>query len=394
MTRGSVCFVGLGPGDPKLTTPRGTDRIAQGDIVLADGQMPVEQIIDLARSGRRVIRAVRGDPFEAPEAAAEIRAVGRSGVGLEVVPGVGWAGAAAAFAGVVGTAAVAPRDRLVEALLSTGTADRPVTLVANPGMPSQRALATTSAAAADRVDELGADRLVFVWGLPEADLQWFERRPLFGKRVLVTRAREQAGGTAALLRDQGADPIVVPTIVIGPPSDADRVSRAIADLIAGRYDWAAFTSANGVERTWEAIEASGGDARAFGRTKLAAIGPATAEALLRRGLRADVIAKEFRGEGLADGMLSSIGIAAAAQRVLLARAAQARDVLPEALRAAGCEVDVVAVYETHAPPASQIDALAEELARDGLDAVLFTSSSTVDNLCDLLGDRAAPLRRN
>jgi uroporphyrinogen III methyltransferase/synthase len=225
---------------------------------------------------------------------------------------------------------------------------------------------------------------------PEA-MAWMEARPLFGKRVLVTRARDQASETAELLREQGAEPLLVPTIAIEPPTDPGPLRQALSSLRAGGYSWVAFTSANGVERTFGELAAQGADARAFAPAKIAAIGPATARALERRGLRADVVAKEFRGEGLATAMLEALSGSGSGARVLLARAAKARDALPEALRAAGCEVDVVAAYETHPPPQAVADELAHDLRQGRVDAVAFTSSSTVDNLCDLLGSETTGL---
>jgi uroporphyrinogen III methyltransferase/synthase len=190
-------------------------------------------------------------------------------------------------------------------------------------------------------------------------------------------------------------------------------------LRAGGYDWVTFTSANGVDRTWVALAAAGCDARAFGATRVAAIGPATASALERRGIRADVVAQEFRGEALADAMLSTqrpsggaaarvLGDGGAAARVLgdggaaarvpgerarvlLARAAVARDVLPETLRAAGWVVDVVPVYETRPTSDEVVERLTRELAGGRIDAVTFTSSSTVDSLCERLGSSAVKL---
>jgi uroporphyrinogen III methyltransferase/synthase len=213
--------------------------------------------------------------------------------------------------------------------------------------------------------------------------------PLSGKRVLVTRAGEQAGSAAALLREQGAEAVVVPTIVIVPPADPAPLARAIERLRARAYAWVAFTSTNGVERTWQALEAAGGDAGAFAGTRLGAVGPATAQALAAHGLRADVVAEESRAEGLAEAMLTAIK--GEGGRVLLARAARGRDVLPDALRAAGCTVDVVAAYETRPVTGAAVEALAVELGAGRLDAVTFTSSSTVENLCDALGARAAAL---
>ena len=253
---------------------------------------------------------------------------------------------------------------------------------------------TTAGEAAERARSMGEEELLVAVGAPDDELRWFERQPLFGKRVLVTRPREahahgQVGSTATLLGEEGAQAVVVPTVHIHPPADPAPLARAVEELRAGAYAWVAFTSANGVERTWDAIVASDGDARVFGAARLAAIGPATARALERHGLRPDVTAKEFRGEGLAEAMIAVIG--ARGGRVLLARAAKARDVLPQALRAAGCTVDVVAAYETHPAPREAMDAIAVELEAGGIDAATFTSSSTVDHLCDALGPRAAPL---
>jgi uroporphyrinogen III methyltransferase/synthase len=210
--------------------------------------------------------------------------------------------------------------------------------------------------------------------------------------VLVTRAGEQAGSTAALLRAQGAEAVVVPTIEIVPPGDPAPLAKAIGDLRAGAYAWVAFTSANGVERTWQAIEATGGDAQVFGVARLAVVGPATAQALAGHGLRVDVVAEELRGEGLAAAMLAAMKVEGEVRgRVLLPRAARARDALPDALRAAGCAVDVVAAYETRPVTGAAVESLAIELEAGRLDAVTFTSSSTVDNLCDALGPRAVSL---
>ena len=211
--------------------------------------------------------------------------------------------------------------------------------------------------------------------------------PLTGKRVLVTRTAEQARSTAALLRERGAEPVVVPTIEIHPPADPAPLERAVAGL-AHEYDWVAFTSVNAVEQTLGAMARQGLDARAFGAAKIAAIGPATVRALEAHGLRAELAPKEFRGEGLADEMLKRLAPGA---RVLVPRAKEAREVLPEALRAAKIYVDVVTAYETRKPPRETVDLLVGLFERGAVDAVMFTSGSTVDNLCDLLGERAQAL---
>jgi uroporphyrinogen III methyltransferase / synthase len=201
----------------------------------------------------------------------------------------------------------------------------------------------------------------------------------------VTRSEGQASLAAELLRAKGAEPIVVPTIAIGPPDEPRLAEEAIKKL--GTYDWIAFTSANGAERTWELVVGSGGDANSFGAAKLAAVGPATASALASHGLVAHVTARDTRGEGLAASMLEVMGKTGS---VLLPRAQIARDALPDALRAAGHAVDVVAVYKTSAPPGlgERLTALFEASA---IDAVLFTSGSTVSHVKDALGPLATEL---
>jgi len=206
--------------------------------------------------------------------------------------------------------------------------------------------------------------------------------PLAGKRVLVTRAEGQADEAVALLLAKGAEPVVVPAITIGPPDDDGPALQAFTRLAT--YDWIAFTSANGVVRTLELLARSGRDAGAFGKARLATVGPATAAALARHGHAADVTAKELRGEGLAREMIESMKGGA---RVLLLRAQEARDALPEALRAAGATVDIAAVYATRAP-ADLPDTLRPLLADGGadrVDAVIFSSGSTVRHVCEALG---------
>lgn len=381
MSRGKVSFVNQGPGDPSLRGSKAADRIASADVIIDDDDVRVETLFELARDGKHVVRAVAGDVAASSSVAAEMLELAHGGVAIEMIPGVSATGAAAAFAGVLGRAAYV-RTSAVTGALRGEPQDAPVTLVVAPGLPSQRVITTTVARAPDRARDLGDERVLLCFGVPDPALQWFERRPLFGKRVLVTRSREQAAGTAALLREHGAEVLVVPTIEIHPSSDRAAVLRAVAAMHGGAYAWVAFTSANGVEQTWQALAQQGWDARAFSAARVAAVGPATASALEAHGLRADVVAKELRGEGLATAMLSAIG--SACPRVLIARAAHARDVLPDTLRAAGCHVDVVAVYETRPPPRAVRQELVRELDAGRVDAVTFTSGSTVENLCDLL----------
>ncbi len=213
-------------------------------------------------------------------------------------------------------------------------------------------------------------------------------RPLLGKRVLVTRAKDQAESLASLLRDRGAEPVVVPTIEIHPPSDPSSMVDAVREM-RERYDWIVVTSVNGALRLWAEVQRQGQDACAFDHVKIAAIGPGTAAALERCGRIADLTAKEHRQEGLASEM--RLMLHGATRRVLFARAETARDALPKALREAGCVVDEVAVYRTLSPPPAALAALTAQFAAGEIDVVMFTSSSTVEHLCDALGTRAPSL---
>ncbi|MCI0478103.1 MAG: uroporphyrinogen-III synthase, partial [Anaerolineales bacterium] len=204
-------------------------------------------------------------------------------------------------------------------------------------------------------------------------LQWFENRPLFGKRILVTRAREQASELSRRLAELGAEPIEFPVIQIQPLDDYAKLDIALAQ----KFDWVIFTSGNGVRFVWQRLTALGRDARAFADTRLGAIGPATAEELARHGLRADFVPREY----VAEAILEQIGDVTG-QRFLLPRADIARGTLAEGLRARGASVDEVAVYRTvttdaNDPRAQEIRALIES---GEIDAITFTSSSTVRGL--------------
>jgi uroporphyrinogen-III synthase len=209
--------------------------------------------------------------------------------------------------------------------------------------------------------------------------------PLDGKRVLVTRAEGQAGEAAELLRAKGAHPVIVPTIVFGPPDDPSIAAQAVRHL--GDYDWVAFTSANGVERVLPVLSAAGlRPAAAFAGNKVAAVGPATALALTKHGIAVHLVAQDSQGEGLATELL---GLPHPPRRLLLFRAQVAREAFPEAMRQAGCKVDVAPVYATG--PAPALAETLEALFGDAgaLDAVLFSSGSTVTSVCEALGPEAA-----
>jgi uroporphyrinogen III methyltransferase/synthase len=205
---------------------------------------------------------------------------------------------------------------------------------------------------------------------------------LAGKRILVTRPPEQAEKTAASIRVRGADPVLVPLISLHPPKDPAAARAAIAR--ASEHPWVAFTSANGVERALAFAVEIGTGAAAFEGAKLAAIGSGTAAALEAHGLRADVVATESRGEGLARALLDAM---APGDSLLLLRAAVARDVLPGALRAAGHPVEVVSVYETRAASGPEVARVLGELERGEIDAVTFTSASAVESFLAVAGGR-------
>ena len=452
--RGKVTFVGAGCGDPRMLTVRGADVLAGADFVIYDEgvhpdmlsrlregtprqavtpAMTAERIASLlateAKQGKSAVRLTWGDPLLFGWGDVEGSAVARHGVPLELVPGIGPLIAVGAFAGIPLTrssdtspsVAALSVTRGHEALhdwakLATATdtlaivcdaecvaetarslvfygrsPNDDVSIVESVSLPAQK-VTRSSLGQVPLLPRPSSAHVVLVVGeraTPMPALTWFSELPLFGKRVLVTRAREQAGGAAALLRERGADPVVVPTIEILPPGDPSAMIDAVQSL-GERYDWVILTSANGVDRLWSEIARQGRDARSFGRAKVAAIGPGTAAALARHGIKADVVAKEHRQEGLAAEVLAAVG-PDAKPRVLVARAEVARDVLPDTLRAAGCEVDVVAVYKTRPPQRPLLAALAALLEGGEIDVVTFTSSSTVEHLCDALEARAAEL---
>jgi uroporphyrinogen III methyltransferase/synthase len=211
--------------------------------------------------------------------------------------------------------------------------------------------------------------------------------PLTGLTVAVTRAASQAAPLATALARLGARAVVCPVIELVPPDDTEALDAAIGRL--GDYSWVIFTSANGVERFFARIAAAKGDVRRLARARIAAVGPATARAVGERGLAVDLVPDEF----VADGLFAALEAAGplAGARVLLARAAVGRDVLPDALRRAGAEVDVVEAYRTVRCDANR--ALVTALVDGGLDLVTFTSSSTVTGFVDLAGpDRARGAR--
>jgi uroporphyrinogen III methyltransferase / synthase len=381
-----------------------------------------ERLVEAARAGRGVVRLKGGDPFVFGRGGEEGEALREAGVEFEVVPGVTAGVAATAYAGIPVThrddaSAVAfvtgheDPDKPESALDWDALARFPGTLVfymgvrrlpenaaalieagrdpAEPAaaiekgtMDGQRTVVATLGTIAEAVERegVGAPALIVVGAVAarREQLGWLERRPLHGRRVVVTRARAQASALAATLRNLGAEFVELPAIRIEPRLSGTEVRDAVAGI--GDYSLVCLTSPNGVRLLFEALAEVGLDARALAGAAVAAIGPGTARALAEHGIAADVVPERFVAEALVEALA---GIEVEGRRVLVARAAEARDVLPDALRERGAEVDVVALYET---VREEPDPDAVEAAR-GADYVSFTSSSTVANLTEALGDR-------
>jgi uroporphyrinogen III methyltransferase/synthase len=388
------------------------------------------QMVEAAKAGKAVVRLKGGDPFLFGRGSEEVLALRAAAVPYEVVPGVVSPVGATAYAGVPLThRALARSVTFVTAVLTDGAEfdwaelrsskgtlcvfmglrrlesicrglvetagrapDTPAVVIEWISYPRQRTVAgqldTIAARAAD--EGLDTPSLLVVGevaGLRE-QLRWFDRQPLFGKRVLITRPAHQIAPTAAALRRRGAAAIPFATIALHEPDDPTPAQRAAQQL--ERYHWVVFTSDNGVARFFAQLGACGRDTRAFGPCRVAAIGPATAAGLRRRGLEPDVIAERFVAEQLATAILEATDDPAGC-RVLLPRALVARETLPDTLRAAGMTVDVVPVYQTVAAGAADAERLRAMLRQAEIDVVTLTSSSTVDKLVELLGDDAVRL---
>jgi uroporphyrinogen III methyltransferase/synthase len=378
--------------------------------------MPQDEInallVELGRAGATVVRLKGGDPFVFGRGGEEAQALADAGVPFEVVPGVTAGVAAPAYAGIPVThrddaSAVAfvtghedpekPDSALdwealarfpgtlvfymgvknlpliSERLTAAGrAADEPAAVVERGTLPAQRAVSGTLADIASRVEAEGLRRpavtIVGPVALLRERLAWLERRPLFGRTVVVTRARAQASGLAARLGGLGAEVVETPAIRIEPRPQAGEVAAAVEAI--GEYGLVCVTSPNGAALLMDALAAAGGDARALAGATVAAIGPGTAAELARRGIRADVVPERSVAEALVD-VLEDVPVSG--RRALVARAAEARDVLPAALRERGADVDVVALYDTVPEPLGEPEL--EGVGR--ADYVTFTSSSTV-----------------
>jgi uroporphyrinogen III methyltransferase / synthase len=421
-----VVFDRLSVGSLLDLAPAGAERINVGK---RPGEPSVTQaaidslLVERGRAGQEVVRLKGGDPFVFARGGEEAQALLAAGVPFEVVPGVSSALAAPAYAGIPVTMrhsstlftvitghedpdkggeldwetvarlggtivilmGIGRLPKIVRRLLAGGLApDMPAAVVQWGTRPDQRTVRTTLAELPDQ--PLGPPATIVIGRVAALDLAWFESRPLFGRRVVVTRAREQASALVEALRAAGADPIEIPTIRIAEPDDAGAALAAAVGRVSS-YDWVVLTSANGARRFCEHLR----DGRDLAGVRLAAIGPGTADALAEQHLVADLVPPRFVAESLLEAfpLPSASGSSDGATgrgRVLLARAAVARDVLPEGLRDLGWEVDVVDAYRTVAEP---VDDSRRRAAEDA-DVVTFTSSSTVERWVEALGAAATP----
>ena len=434
MKPGKVYLVGAGPGDPGLLTARALQLIARADVILHDRLIPATaldgarpdaeliyvgkegggpsmpqadieaQLVEKAQAGHTVVRLKGGDPFVFGRGGEEALTLRAAGIDFEVVPGVTAGIAAPAYAGIP----VTQREMSSAVAFVTGHEDpdkpesaidwpalaafpgtlvfymgvralptiaaklieggrppgEPVALVERGTLPGHRTLVASLADVAERAQEAGirapAITLVGAVASLHEQLAWLERRPLHGRKVTVTRARAQSSPLAARLRELGA------TVVEAPAIRTRSLSAELPDL--GGFDLLCVTSPNGAHELLRRLRESGRDVRALAGCHVAAIGPGTAAALVDGGLVADTVPERPVAEGLVEALAGR-----AFRRALVARAREGRDVLPEALRDRGTEVEVLALYET---VADELDSATLEQAA-GADYVTFTSASTV-----------------
>jgi uroporphyrinogen III methyltransferase/synthase len=427
----------------RLSSPELLAEAPEGSLLLDAGKSPKDQrmtqdeinasLVEHGLAGKRVVRLKGGDPFVFGRGGEEALALAAAGVPCTVVPGVTSAigglgvggipvthrGVATSFTVITGhedptkpeaqvhwhrlaqsadtlviLMGVERLDGIARALVDGGRpGTTPAALVQEASTPRQRTvtgtLATIAAvAAATQIN----NPALFVVG----DVVAFHERlapenlaPLAGKRVLVTRTRAQASSLVSALRLEGAHPIELPAIEVQRTIDETALHNTIDHLSARAYRWVVFTSTNAVEVFLDALLAAGGDVRLLAGAEICAIGAATERALRQRGLLADLVPSEAIGEAVADALVAAGPLAGT--RVLLPRAAGARDVIPDALRAAGTTVDDLALYLAAPPSDPPAEALAAVRARE-IDIVTFTSSSTVTNLATILGGDLSPLR--
>jgi uroporphyrinogen III methyltransferase/synthase len=392
-----------------------------GDHTLSQDRIN-DLIVDKAKTGATVTRLKGGDPFIFGRGGEEAEVLVKEGIAFEIVPGVTSAIAAPAYAGIplthrkftstvafvtghedpdkdessidwaalakgIGTLVffmgVKNLPIIIQQLMDHGKPpDTPVALVRWGTTPQQVTVSGTFKNIVQRVKKAGlkAPAIIVVGAVVDLrqTLKWFENRPLMGKRIVVTRARQQASDLVQMLTNSGAECLECPTIKILAPEDETPLNRAIQKLCA--YDWIVFTSVNGVTFFFERLFANKKDVRALSHMHTAAIGPATAQRLLEFGLKSDIVPETYRAESVVEAF-SKEDIKG--KKILLPRAKEARPVLPIELTKMGAEVDEVIAYHT-IKDLTNADILIQGLEEKTIDLITFTSSSTVKNFKELL----------
>ena len=379
-------------------------------------------IIDRARKGQSVARLKGGDPFIFGRGGEEAQELAKAGVPFEVVPGVTSGIAVPCYAGIPlthrsHTASVAfitghrkfgneadvcweghaksqgtlvflmgmkNLPNIAERLIKFGRSpDTPVAVIRWGTTPFHKCISAPLKHIADRVKEagLGPPAIIVVGDVVSVrdQINWFESRPLLGKRILVTRTREQASELVRLLEQKGANCIECPTIEVRLPKDLRPLDQALETL--SQYDWVIFSSTNAVRFFFERLFGLGFDLRSIGKIGIATVGSSTADAVSALHLTVDLVPENFRAEGLIEAF-SRVGVFG--KRILIPRAEKAREILPKGLSELGAEVTVVSSYRTTAPDLRP--EILEILEEETIDVLTFTSSSTVKNFFRLIPD--------
>ena len=380
-----------------------------------------EILISRARDGARVVRLKGGDPFLFGRGGEEAAALAEAGILFDIVPGVTSALAGPAYAGIPVTdrnvastvristgqqahdapstasnnqtvivlMGVRTLPRTVETLLGAGwRRETPAAVIEQATTSRQRTTTATLETIVDAAAEVGIGApAVFICGdvvALRSAIAWMEEKPLFGRRLMVLRGETRAADLITLLDDAGAEVVHVPAVAFHGADDWTETDAAIGTLSA--YRWIALTSVNGVEHFLGRLLERGQDARSLAATRLAAIGPATAAALARHGLKADIMPERFTAAALAESIAAH---GAHGDGVLLPRGSLADDALPDALRERGLSPTPIVVYRT-LPGPNLAERAAGALER-GIDAILLTSPSTARNLIDSLGENRSLL---
>jgi len=385
-------------------------------------------LVDKAKEGKNVARLKGGDPFVFGRGGEEAQELLSYGIQYEVIPGVTSAVAAPAYAGIPVThrdhtsfvsfitgherpdkkesrmqwdifaksdatlvflMGVKNLPNIVTKLMEHGKpSDTPVALVRWGTTTRQQTVTGTLSTIVEEVKKAGlkSPAIIVVGHVVSLrdELSWFDKKPLFGKKIVITRARAQASGLVAELNRLGAQCIEIPTIKITPPEDKKPLEAAIDNL--GQYDWLVLTSVNGVKFFFDTLFAKGKDARALGHLNFACIGPVTKERLADHGIIADILPDTYQAESVVEAF-SDLDMTG--KKVLLPRAKKARTILPEQLTRMGAMVDEVTAYETRLADEGK-EMLIDMLKAGDIDAVTFTSSSTVTNFLSLLEGQNAP----